>query len=286
MDRFREKVKQRGTKDCPLSKYHFIKPRKDSLCATIHWHPEFEILHVSEGSIEVRVETELYTLTPGDICFIPPGKLHGIRSSSDNSIYDAFVFSLDLLTLPATHFFQKNLIHPLRAGTHCFPFLLKPDAPPFGTVSQALKQISSICVQSPHYKQVLFCSMVQVFTEMMPYLESCDNVHTRKGNDAIKECIKYLQTYYADHLTLPDIAKHVHLHPNYLCTLFREYTGQTVFQLLILIRIEKAAEALRSENRSISEIAAEYGFDNPCYFTKKFKEIIGCTPRQYAMLHM
>ena len=108
MDRFREKVKQRGTKDCPLSKYHFIKPRKDSLCATIHWHPEFEILHVSEGSIEVRVETELYTLTPGDICFIPPGKLHGIRSSSDNSIYDAFVFLLICLPFLQRIFFKRS----------------------------------------------------------------------------------------------------------------------------------------------------------------------------------
>lgn len=46
-------------------------------------------------------------------------------------------------------------------------------------------------------------------------------------------------------------------------------------------RIEAAKEMLSESSSSIAEIAAMAGFKDSFYFSKKFKQITGLTPRQY-----
>ena len=49
------------------------------------------------------------------------------------------------------------------------------------------------------------------------------------------------------------------------------------------IRVEKAAELLRSRDIAVSAAAAECGFESPGFFTRKFKEIMGVTPKRYSL---
>ena len=91
-----------------------------------------------------------------------------------------------------------------------------------------------------------------------------------------------MQDHLSEHLTLTDIADYVHLHPNYLCTLFKNYTGQTVFENLTQIRIHHAANLLRLEAIPISQVATECGFESVSFFTQKFKQLIGMTPKKYS----
>ena len=47
------------------------------------------------------------------------------------------------------------------------------------------------------------------------------------------------------------------------------------------IRVEAAKEMLLESPLSIAEIAARTGFQDGFYFSKKFKQLTGMTPRQY-----
>ena len=46
-------------------------------------------------------------------------------------------------------------------------------------------------------------------------------------------------------------------------------------------RIERAKEYLRSSSLPISKIAMEVGYGNFSYFSKTFRELVGCTPNEY-----
>jgi AraC-like DNA-binding protein len=48
-------------------------------------------------------------------------------------------------------------------------------------------------------------------------------------------------------------------------------------------RIHKAAEQLLSERMSIKETSALFGFENPFHFSRLFKQIMGCSPREYIL---
>ena len=48
------------------------------------------------------------------------------------------------------------------------------------------------------------------------------------------------------------------------------------------LRMKRAAELLlQRSDRYIKEIAAEVGIDDPFYFTRRFKEYYGVSPKEY-----
>ncbi len=123
MDQFREKI-VRSTPDFPFAIYNMRRFQLNAICTPYHWHPEQEILYVTQGSIELLMEKESLYLQGGDIAFVPPNTLHSIRNLCETTQYYALVFSYDLVTMPETHFFQKNIVVPLRSVQLTFPAVI------------------------------------------------------------------------------------------------------------------------------------------------------------------
>ncbi len=59
-------------------------------------------------------------------------------------------------------------------------------------------------------------------------------------------------------------------------------TGMTLANYIRKIRLDKAANLLRTSDKRISEICYEVGIDSPSYFTRAFKEQFGVSPSEYA----
>ncbi|ONI44916.1 hypothetical protein AN641_05385 [Candidatus Epulonipiscioides gigas] len=97
----------------------------------------------------------------------------------------------------------------------------------------------------------------------------------------IRRAINYLNTYYADEISLIKVAKFVHLTPSYFSTIFKKETGYSFTQYLNRIRIEHGKLLLLDTSLTILEIAVEVGFDTDTYFCTVFKKITGITPNQY-----
>lgn len=280
-----QEMKNRGTQDFPFSRYHFEKRISGSMITQTHWHPDMEILYLRRGALEVRLRQNLSILSAGDILLIHPNMLHNVRVVDDDTCYDALVFSWDLLALPEHHFLQRQLLQPLLSGAYCFPDLLSSDLPVY---SQALPLIRRICDADPsggNYKLSVFSDLLAVFSllsEHCPLIAREDST-PHPDQDSIKNCLSYLSRNFRNHLTLQEIAQQVHLHPNYLCARFKCVTGQTVFQHLTQLRLEEAARLLRTTRKSISQIAAECGFESTGFFTRKFKAFMGITPKTYSL---
>ncbi len=71
------------------------------------------------------------------------------------------------------------------------------------------------------------------------------------------------------------------LSPSRLSHLFREQVGLTPLQYLEQQRLGRACQLLDFTALSITVVAAEVGFDNPFYFTLRFKRFTGLSPRDY-----
>lgn len=77
--------------------------------------------------------------------------------------------------------------------------------------------------------------------------------------------------------TLDDLARHLHLSPNYASALLKRQTGRTFMQLVQESRLARAATLL--DAGATAEVAAhEAGYANMSFFYKKFAERYGCTP--------
>lgn len=58
-------------------------------------------------------------------------------------------------------------------------------------------------------------------------------------------------------------------------------TGHTLIGYAILLRINRAKILLTKTDKSITQIAAECGYDDFTYFSRQFKKSTNMTPRDY-----
>ena len=104
---------------------------------------------------------------------------------------------------------------------------------------------------------------------------------TDRGNLHIRKALRYIASHYAEPLRVADVAKHLHLSPDYFAALFRQTVGESFNAYLMRIRIEECKLLLLSTNDSLTDIAIATGFSDQSYFCKVFKKHMGISPGRY-----
>jgi len=109
-----------------------------------------------------------------------------------------------------------------------------------------------------------------------------ETMHGRStSNRSFERLLSYIDFHFSEPLTLKDLAAAFHLNPNYCCSLFSKYTGQTFSQYLTAIRIAEAKHLLSSSDYTLEEIASLVGFRDYFYFSKVFKKKCNVSPSNY-----
>ena len=82
-------------------------------------------------------------------------------------------------------------------------------------------------------------------------------------------------------LTLKDLAYQLGFSSSYLSVLIKKKLGLPFQEYLIQERMKKAQLLLLTTDLKIYEIADQVGFEDMNYFSQRFKQVVGVTPRQY-----
>ena len=99
-----------------------------------------------------------------------------------------------------------------------------------------------------------------------------------------KECAiakRYIDTNYAQDITLDSLAEITHINKFYLAHSFTECIGQSPISYLTERRLAACKELLSSSNLSVTQIATSAGFSSQSYFSQIFNKKVGMSPRQY-----
>lgn len=95
----------------------------------------------------------------------------------------------------------------------------------------------------------------------------------------------FIAEHYLEPLTADAIAAHVHLHPNYAMSLFRQAFALTLTDYIAQHRVAHAQRLLVTTDDQILAIALASGFGSVSRFNDVFRRIGGCSPREYRRLH-
>ncbi|MGM9682173.1 MAG: helix-turn-helix domain-containing protein [Eubacteriales bacterium] len=90
-----------------------------------------------------------------------------------------------------------------------------------------------------------------------------------------------LECNFAEKLNLDSLAERLHVSRYYLTHIFKQVTGYSLKEYLMLCRISFACQQLAESEQTISEIAELSGFNDMSNFARSFKEIIGITPSEF-----
>lgn len=112
----------------------------------------------------------------------------------------------------------------------------------------------------------------------------CQLLDDRKNHTSdklIEKAKRYIDEHYTEKLTLAQIAEQLNISAGHLSTSFRKYTGVTLSDYIVGVKIEHAKELIDSHQYLMYEISDMLGFETPYYFSKVFKKVAGVSPREY-----
>jgi AraC-like DNA-binding protein len=270
--------KQQGTPDFPIAFYH-VEASHSYYQMPYHWHPEYEIIRIIEGSFQFTVDGHLLIAKKNDILFIQSGTLHG--GIPDNCIYECIVFDMKLLL--GNNKLCNRQIQQLMRHEISIPLKL-PEEPSYlkQTIDELFISMSNkktgyeFIVQGTLYKMLGI-----IFEARLVYANSFSQPASPGQIKRFKDVINYIENHYFEQISLEDMSRIADLSPRYFCRFFRKMTQSTPTEYLNYYRIECACDQLVRMQCSITEVALNCGFNDISYFIKAFHRAKGVTPKQY-----
>jgi len=254
--------------------------------STWHYHNNFEISFITEGSGKRIVGDSIEEFQPGDLVFIGRNLPHVWIADKESRIptnrtlemvflqFTLNVLSPQLLILP-------EFCHVKRA--------LDLSERGIQIIGDTLNEVSEIMLQLPYLKG--FERMLHFFMMMDIIGESETNVPLSSkeyltsrfttGNKRIEVIHNYLMNNYREDVNLKNLAALVNMAEGSLCRYFKMNMGITLFEYLNKIKTDFACKLLMNKDLGILDVCLDSGFNNISHFNKQFKKITGVPPSEY-----
>lgn len=248
-----------------------------------HWHEVVELVYITEGSLTIGVNNEVYTMEPGDIMLISGSDVHYFVPIPNQ--VNRLIVHFDMAYFEAAYPEAKN-----KRFTRVN---LKKGQSPDGEIDvhklledQLTEIINEYNEQRPAYKIVLRARLFDILSilirnvPMKPY-SSQERSRQQKRLSRLENVFRYVEENYASPITLKEIASVANFSEYYFTRFFKEATGMTFGRYLNNYRVEKAAFFLRNSDDSITEVVFKSGFGSIKTFNRVFRQIKGCSPSAY-----
>jgi len=97
----------------------------------------------------------------------------------------------------------------------------------------------------------------------------------------LDRAVSFLRDHFREPVSMSALAKMSGMSIRQFNRRFREVFGTNPTSFLIKTRVQAACDDLRRTDRSICEIAVDYGFYDQSSFTQHFRKHVGMTPLRY-----
>lgn len=270
--------KTHGTTDVPIAFYHLssVHPRYEM---SYHWHMEYELIRILEGSLLFKMNEQEFTAQAGDVIFLHDGILHGAIPLT--CIYECVVFDFPTLCRQ-NPIYKKQLKHIVAHALLVTPFFPDAKEPLCSIVSELFETMSR---KPDGYELTALGCFYQFFGYVLEHHHYSEapsfSSNNEKRINQMKNALLFIETFYQNAISLDDLARAAGMNSKYFCRFFREMTHRTPIDYLNYYRVERACFELAVSDASITEVSLNCGFNDVSYFIKTFKKHKGLTPKKY-----
>ena len=151
---------------------------------------------------------------------------------------------------------------------------------PFSQTELLIKLSNILNIRQKQQQKILSESLHKVNNEKED-AASVPEADKQQMNPFLKDLLNVLSKRYTNsQLSIEDVANDMCVSQSTLNRKVRSITGKTPLEVLNEYRLNKALQLLKSTqtNVSVGDIAYMVGYNDPAYFTKKFREYFGYTP--------
>lgn len=241
-----------------------------------HFHEEYVIGFIAEGSRKFRCNGHIYHLNAGAILIINPKEIHSCEHYGKAKL----------------HYFSININkHIMREVV--LSITGKDILPCFTTnvlqekdLAINLIDLKDMIVQNQHNlasEELFLMLMSRLLDEYANINLSQIGKDEVSINAKINNVCRYLDDNFQRNVSLDELSILSNLSKYHLIRLFTKERGISPHKYLETIRIEKS-KIMLEKGIPIIDIALQMGFVDQSHFSNSFKGLIGLTPRTYQKI--
>ena len=243
----------------------------------IKWHEQLEILYILEGELVCFCDFRHYICRAGDIVIVNPCETHDFAFVGTPARYHCLMIDPRLWGGHSDTSIRKYL-EPLTARKLRFHNVIRDNASVRSILDDLITEYTE---EQPGYELAVKGNLLRLLAHLFRY--ESDSAAESKSTDAyapIAPALRYISDNYTSEITLSDLAGICCMNRSYFCRRFHEITGRTAIAYVNEYRLAKAQALLLTTSMTISEVASAVGYDDSSYFTRRFRDLFGCTPKQ------
>lgn len=221
-----------------------------------HRHKDYELITTTRGSGYISIEGEDVSLRPGSTMILPPGIKHNTWSNRDDFERISILGDFGrFFSLSAAVYVGDNDRGEARMLAELISANRYSDGEYAETLTNALVHF---LFQNIRLENEIFRAVKQI----------ADTLSRDFGNNELNVGQLLKNSGYAE---------------DYIRAQFRKIIGKTPGRFLTETRIKHACYMMETYGRALTlnEIAEKCGYTDYIYFSKRFKEITGSSPRNY-----
>jgi AraC-like DNA-binding protein len=247
-----------------ISNYHNIKAME------YRRHiPDLQLILVLNTTLTYQIEgKEIHTIEHGEVLFIEPGLKHILKSSKKEGQISGIHFEF----LPEFKWVSSDYRLSFQV-----PVVTK--TLDYEKIHSMFRHCTETYRSYGNYKSKRVNAIAQ---DILLYLcEQWDNGITVALNSRLQEMIQFIKDNLMTPITRHDIAEKFHISPEHVNLLFKKHLGVTPSDVINRERCNKAYYLLQ-HGQSVKQAAFACGYNDPFYFSRKFKQIFNITPKNIA----
>lgn len=229
-----------------------------------------KLYFVTEGECSITVDGRKYTVKENELALMPAGVKHSYGYSENMALnkywchFDATAGGFDLFdifkTVPVV-----CVKHPERLAS-----LFKLLSSGGDTVADEINKKGAL---------------MQIIALFLEYADcKAESCFTGVGLE-LKAVVEYMREHLSDKVTVNDIAKMLHLHPNYCIRAFKQSFGYSPIHFFNNLRLDRAKQLLAGTNTPLCEIGKSIGCKDVYGFSKFFKSGVGVSPTKFRKMY-
>lgn len=103
--------------------------------------------------------------------------------------------------------------------------------------------------------------------------------------DYISSSIRFMKENLDQSFSIQELASRLNYSVSHYSDLFKKKTGCSPIHYFNQLKIQKSCQYLYFTDLNIKEICVKTGFDDPYYFSRMFKKLMGLSPSKYRSMH-
>ncbi len=238
-----------------------------------HSHDYYVICLIERGRQSFTHKGTKHFTPPGGVILINPGAVHTGEAADEQGF--------EMRSLYPTTSHMQTAVFELTGRHQALPFFTDVRVDHRWAMDSVLALHKALAQGA----SVLECESRFTWT-LAQLIKRYADIHSNeqrlgKEQKAIQRARRYIDECFAQGISLTQLAEYVSLSPYYLLRVFRAEVGMPPYTYLESVRICHAQRLIEA-GKPLAEVAVEVGFSSQSHLTRRFKQIIGVTPGQYA----